>query len=292
MGMDIVGVVGMTHEPVEQKRRVSQMLVGQRGRLAAFEGCGPDLVLDDELLLHSADLREAALHAVVDILRCDVLDGNLPYPGRVHAKPALRGGDLLQYFQRLGVDVNRGAVLLRLRLDGIDGDAHRVSQKLDLRDQIRSDLIDMADRDAVRLLGMRRRLEHVDHEGRDASPGIGGRCDGQAGSRDHPQAARDCGVFRSQVCFSITSCSVWNGAKVAGSKTPLPGWSFHPAEAGISKGADSPIACQTPGRPAGKLMRVMVPCSGRELILMPPSYWAARWRARVRPSPSAPSREV
>ena len=47
-----------------------------------------------------------------------------------------------------------------------------------------------------------------------------------------------------------------------------------------------------PSRPAGRVMRVTVPWSGRELTLTSPSYFAARWLASVRPSPSAPSREV
>ena len=52
------------------------------------------------------------------------------------------------------------------------------------------------------------------------------------------------------------------------------------------------LSPQGPGVPVGNVMRVTVPWSGRELTLMSPSYFVARWFASVSPSPIAPSREV
>ena len=46
------------------------------------------------------------------------------------------------------------------------------------------------------------------------------------------------------------------------------------------------------GEPAGRVIRVTVPWPGNELILMEPSYFLARWFAKVNPSPTAPSRVV
>ena len=44
--------------------------------------------------------------------------------------------------------------------------------------------------------------------------------------------------------------------------------------------------------PAGRVTRATVPWPGRELILITPSYFLARWPAKARPIPMAPSREV
>ena len=44
--------------------------------------------------------------------------------------------------------------------------------------------------------------------------------------------------------------------------------------------------------PAGRVTRATVPWPGRELILITPSYFLARWPAKARPIPIAPSREV
>ena len=134
------------------------------------------------------------LHALEDVLRHDVLDRDLADPGRSHAEPLLRSGYLLQHFQRLGVYVNRRAIVRSLRLDGVDGDTHRVSQNIDLRDQVRRGLIHVTGGNVVpHVLGDRLPLDHpkrFDDGGEDASPVIHGRIDGQAGSPEQSQTAK------------------------------------------------------------------------------------------------------
>ena len=188
-------------------------------------GAGPDLVLDDELGLHPAQLRDTVLHAVVDVLRSNLLDRDLPDGGRGHAEALLRGGDLLEYLQRLGVDVDRRAILLRLGLDGIDGDAHRVSEDLDLGDQIRGRLIHVARRDLPRLLRVRGALDHakgLDEGGEDAAPLGPGRIEGQARGREQSQAAHQRRPIGSNLHLAYPP-SGWSGLRVAQTMSRCPG---------------------------------------------------------------------
>ena len=155
MRVHVVGVGRVADEPVEQERGVAEVLVDVGGRLPALERRGHDGVLDDELLLHPAHLRDVALHAPVHVLRLDLLDRDLGDLRGLHPETLLRGGDLLQHLERLGVDVDGCAVLDRLGFDGIDGHAHRVAHDVDLGDEVRGGLVDVARRDVARR-GLRR----------------------------------------------------------------------------------------------------------------------------------------
>ena len=97
--VDVVGCRRSAHETVQQVRSVSQVLVHERGGLAAGEGRGLNPVPDHELSLDPAQLPDDVPDAAMDIVRGDALDGYASDVHRNHAEPSLHASGFLHDFQ-------------------------------------------------------------------------------------------------------------------------------------------------------------------------------------------------
>ena len=140
---------GPAHESVEQEGGVSERLVDGGRQFPSLEGGRCNLVLDHELGLRSAELPDERLDARENITRHDLLDGNLSDLPRLHPEASLCPAELLHHFEGLGVDMDRGAVLLGLCFGRIVHDAHRVPQHVNLGNEVLRGLVDVRRGDLV-----------------------------------------------------------------------------------------------------------------------------------------------